>query len=82
MEIAHVDKLKRPIKIGDYVAYIENSGQYHYYNFGYVVRFTKAMVWISSNKNEKKGHSKCPTKIIVIGAQVDANHNDYPELYI
>ena len=83
MEQTKQDLLRRPIKLGDKVAYAIGYGSSGYgINTGYVIRIGKNTVNVSDDPNATKGNRKNLDKIIVITGQDALNRDKYPELYI
>lgn len=78
-----IDRLGRPIQIGDRVAAVTASGSYYYFKFGTVEKFVKSgqQVYVLFDDYKNSSRKQCE-KIIVITAQEQQNKEDYPENYI
>lgn len=81
--IQPVDKIGRPIRIGDRVAAVTVSGSYYYFKFGIVDKFVNSghQIYVLFDGNNKSSR-KQTEKIIVITGQERLNKEEYPELYI
>lgn len=82
MENTIKDYFGRPINVGDRVIYACGSASYYYLSSGIVTRFNDKNVWIGADLNDKKATRKLIEKVVVVSSQYEANHSDYPELYI
>lgn len=80
-EILAVDALGRPIAVGDQVAAIRAVRSSAIIILGVVEKIsTPQNIIVRYSKG--KSSRKMAAKVIVISAQIDANKNDYPEIFI
>lgn len=66
MSAQFVDLLKRPMDVGDHVAFVRKMHSSHVLSTGYVLGFTKMYVTVGATPDDKTPGHRAPANLVII----------------